>query len=110
MSIKDQFKQVERELLKEGILLKMNVDSCCRSCADTGTGDLPIIWSFAGQGNRIPLSRAEEFWGVYLYHSYLTAEKKEKAFNIFTNNDFEVEWDMSDFKAIKLNFKVKVGA
>lgn len=110
MSIKDQFKQAEKDLLKQGIILKLNVNSCCRSCADTETGDIPVIWSFAGQGNRLPLSRAEEFWGVYLYHSYLTEEKKEKALNIFFSNGFDVEWDKSDHQAIKINFKIKAVA
>jgi hypothetical protein len=96
-------------IAKKGITTRLNVMSCCRSCAVAEfpyADDVPMIWTFGGQGNRITRTDSPE--EVWVYHGNLSKDGEltpsgRVVVAAFEQAGFAIDWEgQSEHKAIRL--------
>lgn len=114
----ERYKQVTKDLKAIGVKKYRNVQGCCRSCVGVEKFDNPtepIIWNYAGQGNRIELSGnyvydtdGGDVETIYLYHSLITPELAEKVLEVYKANGIVIEWDGSSASAIKVKPQLSI--
>lgn len=113
-----RYTEASKALRKAGIKIHRNVQGCCRSCIGNDKFDSPtepILWHYGGQGNRISLSgdyvydtEGNYVGGIYLNHSNLTDELKDKVVAIFTEHGIVLDWDKSDWSCVVVKPKLSV--
>jgi hypothetical protein len=123
MTRKQAFDTAMRELRKNGVIAKRNVQGCCRSCITIDTDGKPLVWHYGGQGNSFtwrndePVPTYTPTWqneetleGIYLNHSGLVAESGEMTkagqlvVDTFTRHGFGVEWDGTNSECVWVAF------
>lgn len=104
-----RFNKVKKQLKSFNIELRANVISCCRSCAteqdaNIASWDIPNVWHFGGQGNRIKWSKWDKQSDTYFFnHGNLSDTQKKIVVLAFEDSDFKVTWDYSDSKSIRIS-------
>lgn len=120
------FKNVGKELRKQGVQFRMNVMECCRGCIsheklNLKNEDQPYGFTYGGQGGRITWNSEDQVvyadsltkkyrYGrprngelvdaVYVNHGNGSAEKIAQAFR---DGGFEVEWDGTDGSCVEIH-------
>lgn len=103
-----RFNKVKKQLKSFGIELRANVMSCCRSCAtaeeaNISSWDIPNVWHFGGQGNRINWRKWDTQFDIHWFnHGNLSDTQKKIVVLAFEDNGFIVNWDYSDSKSISI--------
>lgn len=109
MNFKTRYDMASREIRKHNIIVKRNVQGCCRSCiwADINPNDQPIIWHYGGQGSTVDLNDFDEF---YLSHDGITPAVFEKISAAFDKFDIPWDWNYEDTKCITILSERKTNA
>lgn len=100
MTLEERLNKAFKDLRRQGIVVKRNVASCCQSCANLDlANEVPVLWSFAGQGNRNVISGDYydySEWGFN--HSNLATETDltdsgRRVLATLASNGIVVDWE-----------------
>ena len=107
-----------KQLRRQGIVAKRNVSACCQSCANLNLADeVPVIWSFGGEGNRNVISGDYYYYSEWMFnHDNLTEDGGElndsgkRVLATLAQNGIVVEWEEEDttrrpFRKLTLNLE-----
>lgn len=107
-----------KQLRRQGIVAKRNVSACCQSCANLNLADeVPVIWSFGGEGNRNVISGDYYYYSEWMFnHSNLAKDDGEltdsgkRVLATLASNGIVVEWEDEDtarraFRKLTLNLE-----
>lgn len=107
-----RFNRVKKQLASFDIALRANVMSCCRSCAteeeaSISSWDIPNVWHYGGQGNRIKWQKWDTDFDTYWFnHGNLSDSQKKIVVLAFEDSGFNVTWDYSDNKSIGVTNRI----
>jgi hypothetical protein len=99
------------QMRREGIMARVGVNGCCRTCIwaehDEWEGK-PVFWGFAGQGNRLSYDEDGNLYErnvVFFYHNSAEfPEEIARCVEILKFWELPVSWDGDAGRAVKLNF------
>lgn len=100
MTLEERLNKAFTQLRRQGIVVKRNVASCCQSCANLDlANEVPVLWSFAGQGNRNVVSGNDydySEWGFN--HGNLATDEGltdsgKRVLEALESNGIAVEWE-----------------
>jgi hypothetical protein len=99
------------QMRREGIMARVGVNGCCRTCIwaehDEWEGK-PVFWGFAGQGNRLSYDEDGNLYErnvVFFYHNSAEfPEEIARCVEILKFWKLPVSWDGDAGRAVKLNF------
>jgi hypothetical protein len=100
MTLEERLNKAFKDLRRQGIVVKRNVASCCQSCANLDLADeVPVLWSFGGQGNRNVVSGDDydySDWG-FNHGNLVSAEgltdSGKRVLATLEANGIVVEWE-----------------
>lgn len=105
-----RFNNALKKIRKSGIVARRNVMGCCRSCTNLELADdIPVIWHFGGQGNRLAIDGDDYNTNtIYFNHGNLVDDNGITAsgrivLDAFAENQIKVNWEQSSARCIEID-------